>query len=204
MEKFASLPSEKKNAIINAGLMAFSKNGYKKCSVKDIASIAGIAKSMMFHYFRTKKDFFFHLWTFVGDMIFQGVKSAAVDAEYDFFERIRLATDVKIAVLKKYPYAFAFIMRFYFETDIEVVDEIKLRLAQGVNFSTSFALKDIDRRKFKPGVDPCLVLRILQGFNEGFMGRVQYQTDLDIDEMTAEFFKCLNLLRQNLYKEEYL
>lgn len=204
MEKFINLPGEKRNAIINAGLKAFSKSGYKKCSVSDIASLAGIAKSMIFHYFGTKKDMYFYLWVFIGNTIVNEIKSAALDAECDFFERIRLATEVKVAVLKMYPYAVSFMMSFYFETDEEVADEIKIHLAQGVNLSTSFALRDIDRKKFKPGVDPGLVLKILQNFNEGFLGRTQYQPDLDIDKMTAEVFQCLNLLRENLYKEEYL
>lgn len=204
MEKFINLPIEKQNAIINAGLAAFSRNGYKKCYVSEIASLAGIAKSMVFHYFGTKKDMYLYLLEFVADTIFNEIKSKAIDAECDFFERIRLATEVKVAVLKRHPSAISFIMRFYFETDKEVEDDIKSLLAQRVSFSTGFALKDIDRNKFKQGVDPNLVLKVLQNFNEGYLGRLQHQPALDIDEMTAEFYQCLNMLKQNLYKEEYL
>ncbi len=56
MEKFLNLPIEKQNDIIDAGLIAFGTNGYKKASISDIAKAAGISKSMIFHYFRTKKD----------------------------------------------------------------------------------------------------------------------------------------------------
>jgi len=204
MEKFLGLPSEKKNTIINAGLKAFGKNGYKKCSVSDIASLAGIAKSMIFHYFGTKKDMYFYLLEFIADAIVNEVKFAAIDAESDFFERIRLAAYMKVAVLKHHPHAISFIMSFYFETDEEVVEDINVRLAQGFNYSSDFALKDIEMRKFKSDVDPRLVIKMLHYYTEGFLGKAKYQTDLDIDEMTEEFYQCLDMLRKNLYKEEYL
>lgn len=204
MEKFINLPDDKKNAIINAGLTAFSKSGYKKCSVSDIAFLAGIAKSMIFHYFRTKKNMYFYLLEFIRNEIVDDFLQKKINEESDFFERIRLATEVKVTILKKYPCAVPFIMSFCFETDKEVADEIKIRLAQGFNFSTSFALKDIDRKKFKPGVDPDLVLKMLHTYSEGFMAKAQYLPVFDIDEITAEFYQCLNMLRQNLYKEEYL
>jgi hypothetical protein len=65
-------------------------------------------------------------------------------------------------------------------------------------------LENIDTEKFKLGVDPSLVLKMLHTYSEGFMAKAQHQPVLDIDEMTAEFYQCLNMLKQNLYKEEYL
>lgn len=56
MEKFLSLPMEKRNLIIDAALKSFGLHGYKKASISDIASSAGISKAMMFHYFGTKKS----------------------------------------------------------------------------------------------------------------------------------------------------
>ncbi|KAF0194466.1 MAG: hypothetical protein FD169_1787 [Bacillota bacterium] len=65
MEKLMSLPVEKKIIFINAGLTAFSRCGYRKCSVSDIAALAGVAKSMIFHYFGTKKNMYFYLIEFI-------------------------------------------------------------------------------------------------------------------------------------------
>jgi len=186
VEKFINLPGEKRIAIINAGLKAFSKSGYKKCAVSDIASLAGVAKSMIFHYFGTKKNMYFYLMEFIGNAIVNEMKSTDIDVECDFFARIRLGTEVKVAVLKKYPCAISFVASFCIETDKEVADEIKLWLGQGFAFSTSFALKDIDTEKFKAGGEPSLVLKLLHGYSESFVSKVQKQPDLDIDEITEE------------------
>ena len=204
MNKFISLPVNKRDAVINAGLKAFGKSGYRKCSVSDIAAFAGIAKSMVFHYFGTKRDMYFYLIQFVRDTIVTEFTSMSIDAECDFFERIRLGTMVKVAVLKRYPHATSFVKSFCFETDSEVSDDVKVWLAQGFDFSSSYALRNIDMDKFKPGVEPGLVVRMLHIYSEGFMSKAQYQPYLDIDAITTEFYQCLHMLRQNLYREEFL
>ena len=61
-EKFFSLPEEKQQAIINAGYRVFSQNTYKKSPVSEIAAEAGISKSLLFHYFRNKKELYLFLW----------------------------------------------------------------------------------------------------------------------------------------------
>ena len=61
-EKFFSLPEEKQQAIINAGFRVFSKNTYKKSPVSEIAAEAGISKSLLFYYFRNKKELYLFLW----------------------------------------------------------------------------------------------------------------------------------------------
>ena len=60
-EKFFSLPEEKQQAIINAGYRVSSQNTYKKSPVSEIAAEAGISKSLLFYYFRNKKELYLFL-----------------------------------------------------------------------------------------------------------------------------------------------
>ena len=55
-DKFFSLPEEKQLAIINAGYRVFSQNSYKKSPMSEIAAEAGISKSLLFHYFKNKRE----------------------------------------------------------------------------------------------------------------------------------------------------
>jgi len=61
MEKFLNLPMEKQNSIIDAALKTFAVHGYKKTSISDISSSAGISKAMVFYYFGTKKELYLYL-----------------------------------------------------------------------------------------------------------------------------------------------
>ena len=55
-ERFFSLPEEKQQAILNAGYRVFSENSYKSSPMSEIAGAAGISKSLLFHYFRNKRE----------------------------------------------------------------------------------------------------------------------------------------------------
>jgi AcrR family transcriptional regulator len=49
---------EIRNTIINAAREVFSRYGFKKTTMQDIASASGKAKSSLYHYFRSKEDVF--------------------------------------------------------------------------------------------------------------------------------------------------
>ena len=60
-EKILQSAEEKQQAIINAGFRIFSQNSYKKSPMQKVADAAGISKSLLFHYFHNKKDFYMFL-----------------------------------------------------------------------------------------------------------------------------------------------
>ncbi len=59
--KFYALPEEKQQMILNAGFHVFSQNTYRKSPMSEIAAEAGISKSLLFHYFRNKKELYLFL-----------------------------------------------------------------------------------------------------------------------------------------------
>ena len=58
---FLSLPDDRRTSIINAALGVFSKYGYKKSPMNEIAEEAGISKSLLFYYFKNKKELYLYL-----------------------------------------------------------------------------------------------------------------------------------------------
>ena len=204
MKKFMNLPIEKKNDIINAGLRAFGTNGYKKASISDIASSAGISKSMIFHYFGTKKDLYLFLAEFSANTLMNEMRNNFNQEETDFFERIRQATEIEVSVMRKYMGILSFLKSLYFETDEEVVQDIKTLMVQGDSFRSNIALYGIDPTKFKAGIDPVLVMKMLLWFTEGYISQFRSKIGFDIDDISKEFNLCLNMLKQNFYKEEFL
>lgn len=54
-DAFYKLDEEKRQKIINSGLMEFSNYGYQQSSTNRIVENAGIGKGMLFYYFKNKK-----------------------------------------------------------------------------------------------------------------------------------------------------
>ena len=61
-EKFFSLPQDRQQAVISAGYRVFSQNSYRNSPMSEIAAEAGISKSLLFYYFRNKKELYLFLW----------------------------------------------------------------------------------------------------------------------------------------------
>ena len=204
IEKFNNIPVEKQNVIINGALKAFGRNGYKKTSVSDIAEAAGISKSMVFHYFGTKRDLYFYLINFCGNLIMGEVQEKFDPGITDFFDRIIHTSRIEMAATKRYPATMSFLTSFYLEDCEEVKADIQAILTQGEEVRNQIALSGTDFSKFKEGVDITLVMKMLMWITDGFVNSTRNKDGLDYDSAYQEIFDCLMLLKKSLYKEEYL
>ncbi|MFT4143452.1 MAG: TetR/AcrR family transcriptional regulator [Mobilitalea sp.] len=204
MEKFQNLAIEKQNTIINAALESFGTNGYKKTSVSDIAAAAGISKAMVFHYFGTKRDLYFYLLNYCFDIVMGEINDTFDKTITDFFDRITNATNIKLAILMKHPAALSYLNSVYFESNEEVRDDIKIMMSQTDAFRNKIAFDGMDLFKFKESVDVKVVMKMLMWIGEGFVNPAKKIQISDLEKMCDEFYEAMNLLRDNLYKEEYL
>ena len=87
-DKFYALPKEKQDRILNAGFRVFSKNSYKKSPMNEIAAEAGISKSLLFFYFRNKKEFYLFLMKTAEELTAKYVLESGCYKELDIFEMI--------------------------------------------------------------------------------------------------------------------
>ncbi len=204
MERFLSLPPEKQNVIVDAAMSLFGAVGYKKASVADIAEAAGISKAMVFYYFGSKKALYLYLIEFAGNTVKDEIDKRFDKSITDFFEKIRLASEIKMSALKRFPGILSFLTGMYYETDKEVAEDIRRVLSEGEAFGSEFVLDNMDAKKFKDDVDPELVLKILTCYSEGYMSGYEMRQVKDFNAMMADFNNCLDLMKRHFYKEEYV
>lgn len=204
MEKFLSLPIEKQNIIIDAALITFGAKGYKKASISDIAAAAGISKAMVFHYFGTKKTLYFYLINLCGTTIINEVNEKFDNSISDFFDRIKMTSNIEISVMKRHAAIPSFLASVYFEIDGEVKDDIKDVLDSGEDFRNKIAFDGMDTSKFKEGVDLKLLMKMLMWMTDGYMKQLSDRPEINFDTMLEEFNQCLDMLKNNFYKEEYV
>ncbi len=208
MEVFTSLPVEKQARIVNAALLVFGTNGYKKASINDIAMAAGISKAMVFHYFGTKKELYIYLVSMCGhfleDAFVQALPEIISEKHSDFFERVRLSTEIKTTLLKKHPAILSFVNTMYNETNPEVRPSINEMLANSEGLRKQVAVSGVDIHKFKDGVKPEIVMRILTWMSEGYISEFPVNPQYDIDALVQMFYECMDIMKRNFYKEEYI
>ncbi len=95
-------------------------------------------------------------------------------------------------------------MRAYYERDSILSPHLRKGLNSLLESTSKDFLARMDLYKFKDGVDPYEVIRLLTLAAEGMMARTNACTVEEIEKLFVEYQKYANMLRQNLYKEEYL
>ena len=202
MDNFFNLRAEKQKHIIDAALIAFGRNGYKKASIADIAEEAGIAKGMVIYYFGSKKNLYLYLAEFCGKVIVEEMEKGFDKNVEDFFDKLKMITSIKIAVMKRYPAMISFLSAFYSETHKDVREEIKQFIANGANILGQWVFDGTDITKFKDDVDPELLERFLIWTGEGMADNIPLGKMAEhIDGYVKDYYDCLDLMKRHFYKD---
>lgn len=201
-EKFLELSEEKRLTIINAGLEVFSKHDYKHALTDDIAAKAGISKGLLFYYFHNKLELYNYLGEYSAKIILKHVEELKIIDGWDFFEALKVAVEVKTDMLNSYPYISGFAIKYY-QSRKELVGNNYDDVANDV-LSSYNLIKRSDVSKFKENVDPQEVWKIIYWMSEGYMDAFKNLMDIDVNAVKAEYFRYLDVLKENFYREEYL
>ena len=201
MDSFFNLRAEKQEHIINAALAVFGRNGYKKASVADIAKEAGIVKGMVMYYFGSKKNLYLYLTELCGKVLMEAIETGLDKSVTDFFDKIKMATDIKIAMMKKHPAIISFLTSVYYETDDEVADVLEKFKTKGFGDRERILMDGTDVSKFKDDVDPKLLDKFFIWASEGFANELPINKNMDeIDVFVKEFYELLGMMKKYFYK----
>ena len=191
-EKFYALSEEKQNAIINAGFKVFAKNSYKKSPVNEIAIEAGISKSLLFFYFRNKKELYIFLLKKSEELTKRTLMESGVMNGTDIFDIMYRGLLAKASMMKKYPDMGNFSIKAYYEKDPEVVKDVQKIIAPYTKMETNITLPPLDKSKFKEGLDLNMMYQDMYLASEGYLWRMQQTDRLDIDRMVADYKKIID------------
>ena len=198
-ERFYRLPQKRQNQIINAAFRVFGESSYKKSPMSEVADAAGISKPLLFHYFENKKGLYFYLWQLVADLSHKSMGPA-----YDggnLFEMMRKGLQLKLQILHKYPFLYAFILRAYYERDPEIAPEVKRRMAEILDESFQQVLSRLNPDDYLPGLDMKMVLEQMLYTADGYlrlkvMPGLLKGEPLDAEMMEKDFLRMVDFWEQ--------
>lgn len=203
-ENFFEQPLERQQQIINGGLDVFSKYDYKKASTEEIAACAGISKSLLFHYFNSKKDFYLYLYDYSTQYLTKQISSLYNNKETDFFKMIVNAQTCKMQILAIHPKLMLFLVKSYFEDSPVVKPYLNKIYGEIMQNSISHFLKRCDSSKFKEDINLEQVLNIILWMADGFMHSKANLSLDNLNHINDEWLEHVELLRKQFYKKEYL
>jgi TetR/AcrR family transcriptional regulator len=201
-EKFFSLPKEKQQAIINAGYRVFSQNSYKKSPVSEIAAAAGISKSLLFHYFRNKKELYLFLWNQCIRITLLALQSSGCYEERDLFNTMALGLKAKVQIMREYPELGNFSVKAYYEKDPDVSREIQESCEKIIPFHVNEKMLNIHAEDFLPGIDLKMMYQDMYWASEGYVWQKMQQGTIDVDQMEEDFYKMIEFWKSIYLRKE--
>lgn len=190
-DKFYALSEEKQNAIINAGFKVFAGNSYKKSPVNEIALEAGISKSLLFFYFKNKKELYLFLLKKCEEVTKQMLLESGAYKGNDIFEIMYRGLLAKASMIKRYPDMGNFSIKAYYEKDLEVANDVRKIIAPYTNMETNKILPPMDSSQFKEGLDLNMMYRDMYLASEGYLWQMQQTGIIDVDRMVADYKKII-------------
>ena len=198
-DKFYALSKEKQDRIINAGFRVFSKNSYKKSPMNEIAAEAGISKSLLFFYFKNKKEFYLFLMKTAEEMTRKNVEESGCFQESDIFEMMYKGLIAKTEMMRAYPDMSAFTLKAYYEDDEEVRDELRKIIEPYTKLSTNTTIPPLNPADYKDGLDLAMMYQNMYLASEGYMYQMQNSGKIDVDKVVQDYRNLINF-----WKELYL
>ena len=195
-ERFFSLPKEKQLAIINAGYRVFSQNTYKKSPMSEIAAEAGISKSLIFHYFRNKKELYLFLLKKASEITYKYLHEFCCYEQEDFFEIMRQGLKAKACLMRKYPCLTVFTLKSYYETDPEICGDVQKLIGRVASFEANAKHLKINPEQFIEGIDIKMMYMDMYLASEGYLWEKAQQGTLDVDTLEKDFSRLIDFWEQ--------
>ena len=197
-EKFYALPAEKQHAIINAGYRIFSQNSYKNSPMSEIADAAKISKSLLFYYFKNKKELYMFLWDKCAELTINYLTKYQCYGCSNLFESMERGMKAKMEIIRLYPDMANFVIKAFYETNIEVANDVQNSFRKYFDLKKDKTLLKIDKEQFVEGIDIEMMYKDMYWASEGFLWEMVRKGQVDMDEMEKGFRRLMDFW-QSIY-----
>ncbi|WP_206214682.1 TetR/AcrR family transcriptional regulator [Adlercreutzia sp. ZJ242] len=199
-----ALPEAQREAIVTAGVEAFGRFSYKDARTEDIARRAGISKGLLFFYFRNKRELYLYLM----DYLMEKATEVVVDERFweidDFFELLRYTVSQKSAALKRFPYMLEFTLRAFYPSHRDIRDVMNRWNWEQVDVLTDRYFSHVRRDKFRAGITPNRVMRMLIWMGDGYLHEKRaLRQPIDVDDLVREFDVWLDMTQLWAYRPKF-
>lgn len=201
-EKFFSLPRERRQAILDAGYRVFARNSYKYSPMQEIADEAGISKSLLFHYFRNKKELYIFLLDEGAKLTVEHLTQSGCYEQTDLFGAMFAGMKAKADVMRLYPDMTAFVLKAYYEQDEEIRGEVQKVIAKYVDFRANAYLMNLLPEQFVSGLDLKMMYLDMLWASEGYLWEKVQRGELDVDVMEKDFVRMIDFWKSIYLRKE--
>ncbi len=194
-ERFYALPEDKRKSIISAGFRVFSQYSYKNSPMSEIAAEAGISKSLLFYYFKNKKELYLFICKYSTELTEQEIIRQKCYEKEDFFDIFLSGLKVKVQLMRQYPDLSLFQLKAYYEKDKSLRPEIDQLIGQYSGYENQSKMLKLDKEKFIEGLDLEMMYTDMFLASQGYLWEKMQSETIDPDQMERDFIRMIEFWR---------
>ena len=194
-ERFYALPEDKRKSIISAGFRVFSQFSYKNSPMSEIAAEAGISKSLLFYYFKNKKELYLFICKYSTELTEQEIIRQKCYEKEDFFDIFLSGLKVKVQLMRQYPDLSLFQPKAYYEKDKSLRPEIDQLIGQYSGYENQSEMLKLDKEKFIEGLDLEMMYTDMFLASQGYLWEKMQSETIDPDQMERDFNRMIEFWR---------
>ena len=157
-----------------------------------IADAAGISKSLLFHYFRNKKELYLFLWDKCAETTIEYLTKYGCYGMDDLFESMEKGMRAKIEIMHLYPDMSSFAIKAFYEKDTDISTAVQESYHRYFNLKVDKTRVNMSPEQFIPGLDIPMMYRDMYLASEGYLWEMVQRGDVDIEEMERDFSKLID------------
>ena len=170
--------------------------------MSEIADAAGISKSLLFHYFHNKKEFYLFLWENCAEITIEYLSKYKCYEQENLFEQMERGMRAKMEIIRRYPEMANFTIKAFYEKDAEISTAVQESYRKYLNLKADRTLSGINPEQFIPGLDIPMMYRDMYWASEGFLWEMVQRGHVDMDEMERGFTKLMNFWKSIYLRKE--
>lgn len=194
-ERFYQLPEDKRNSIISAGFRVFSQYSYKNSPMSEIAAEAGISKSLLFYYFKNKKELYLFLCRYSAELTEQEMIRQKCYEKEDFFDIFLSGLKVKVQLMRQYPDLSLFQLKAYYEKDRSLRPEINQLIGNYSGYENQSEMLKLNKQQFIEGLDLEMMYMDMFLASQGYLWEKLQNETIDPDQMEKDFIRMIGFWR---------
>ena len=170
--------------------------------MSEIADAAGISKSLLFHYFRNKKELYMFLWDKCAETTIEHLTKYNCYGQKNLFESMERGMKAKMEIIRVYPDMAYFTIKAFYEKDPEISAAVQESYHKYFNLKADRTLLNMNPEQFIPGLDIAMMYREMYLASEGFLWELVQRGNVNTEEMEKGFTELMNYWKSIYLRKE--
>jgi AcrR family transcriptional regulator len=195
-ETFLNLNVEKKENVMRAAINEFSKHGFEKGNIGDIAKNAGVAKGSMYQYFENKRELFLYSVKWSLELLSKKYEKYLIvtDKEINIFDYLYESSKAIIVQMREERELVIFIQDVFLGKYTSLMDE---SMEYMMKFSEKYILQIIRQGKengyIRKDINDNLLCLFVTGVSYKFKEYIMNKARTQGEDIIDESFEAYNI-----------